>query len=363
MNVILEIMILNLAKIGLLLVDPPLSRYGKRVVQTDWKEKFIVTEEPHSYMGGYVDFTPWPENVTSLQDLSNLFQKRAKATMTEDIIAHWESGARAWGMSGDEVDVALFFPAFAKNLAAANWMTLLELVKTSIRHLEWRIDEKTREFDENNSTPEKPEIFYNQKEQLLHTFKIRWNEYREQVFNNIAQLGLLSTTAMGSTLQAGAITMSEGLTNLTRLDKERHQRLIRREKDQQDWSYILWNLEFFISQASDLSRTMAVRVANLEARKSNQFGQAAQRLAGLGVVFLPLGLVAGIFSMGGTFLSGNDHFWVYAAVVFPLLLGSLTIAFLPLTSWLKKVRRLWKDWKMRLHQHRKKKRVLRHHMV
>lgn len=108
---------------------------------------------------------------------------------------------------------------------------------------------------------------------------------------------------------------------------------------------------------------MDVRVANLEARKSNQLGQAAQRLAGLGVVFLPLGLLAGIFSMGGPFLPGNDHFWVYAAVAFPLLLGSLTIAFLPLTSWLKKVRRLWKDWKTRMHQHRKKKRVLKHQMV
>jgi hypothetical protein len=314
-------------------------------------------------MGGYIDFSRWPENVASLQDLSNHFKKRAKTTMTEDIIAHWESGPRAWGMAGDEVDMALFFSTFAKNLAAANWMALLELVKMSVRNLEWRIDEKTREFEANNSKPEMPELFYNEKEQLLHTFKIRWNEYREQVFNNIAQLGLSSTTTMGSTLRASATTNSEGSTNPTKQDKERHQRLVRREKDQQDWSYILWNLEFFISQASDLSRTMAVRVANLEARKSNQFGQAAQRLAGLGVVFLPLGLVAGIFSMGGTFLPGSEHFWVYTAVAFPLLLGSLTIAFLPLMGWLKKVSRLWKDWKTGMHHHRKKKRVLKHQMV
>jgi hypothetical protein len=55
--VILGIPILNFAKTGLFVVDPPLSRYGETVVQADRKQIFITAEEPPPYMGGYVDFT------------------------------------------------------------------------------------------------------------------------------------------------------------------------------------------------------------------------------------------------------------------------------------------------------------------
>lgn len=339
-------------------MDPPLSRYGERVVQIDRNKKFIATEDPPAYMGGYVDSTPWRAEATTLQELSDCFRGRTRTEMTSDIIAHWKSLVRPKKIADHNIGVASVFSTFAKDIAVANWMTLLELVKMSIRNLEWRIDERTREFGLTktfHSEPEAPEFYYNQKEQLLHTFKIRWNEYREQVVNNMVQLGLSSTSVIGSTILEGFIRRSEESSNCTGPDQKSYQQLSRLNEDQRDWSYILWSLEFFISHAADLSRTMAVRVANLEGRKSNQLSHAAQRLAGLGVVFLPLGLVAGIFSMDGTFLPGNDHFWVYIAVAFPLLFGCLGIAFLPLMGWLKEILGHWEHWKQRMQEYKKEK--------
>lgn len=362
-KVILGILILNFAKTGLLVVDPPLSRYGETVVQADRKQIFIIAEEPPPYMG---DFTAWHAEGPNLQELSDRFRRHTRTAIMNDIIAHWESSAILSKMADHSTDVTLVFSTLAKSIAVANWMTLLELVKMSIRNLEWRIDEKTREFDSTESfrsNREAPELYYSQKERLLHTFKIRWNEYREQVVNNMVQLGLSSTSVVGSTLQESLFRSLKEYTSRARPGERSYQQLIRQHENQRDWSYILWNLEFFISHAADLSKTMAVRVANLEGRKSNQLAHAAQRLAGLGIFFLPLGLAAGIFSMGGNFLPGKGHFWVYIVVGFPLVLGCLAIAFLPLMSWLKQVCRPWKQWKKRMQEYRKERRAHKHQIA
>jgi hypothetical protein len=179
----------------------------------------------------------------------------------------------------------------------------------------------------------------------------------------MVQLGLSSTSVVASTLQESLFRSREESISRARPGERSYQQLIRQHENQRDWSYILWNLEFFISHAADLSKTMAVRVANLEGRKSNQLAHAAQRLAGLGIVFLPLGLAAGIFSMGGNFLPGKGQFRVYIVVGFPLVLGCLAIAFLPLMSWLKQVCRPWEQWKKRMQEYRKERRAQKHQIA
>ena len=61
-------------------------------------------------------------------------------------------------------------------------------------------------------------------------------------------------------------------------------------------------------------------VALREAQASNLEARSVRWLTILGTFFVPLSVVAGIMSMGADFLPGQDHFWIYFAVVVPLLL-------------------------------------------
>jgi hypothetical protein len=62
-------------------------------------------------------------------------------------------------------------------------------------------------------------------------------------------------------------------------------------------------------------------VALREAQASNAQAKSVRWLTVLGTFFVPLSVVAGIMSMGGEFLPGEKRFWVYFAVVGPVLVG------------------------------------------
>lgn len=65
--------------------------------------------------------------------------------------------------------------------------------------------------------------------------------------------------------------------------------------------------------------TMHAQVASLEAiRAANEQSAAVGHLTTLATVFLPLGLVAGIFSISGEYAVGGSRFWVFFAATIPL---------------------------------------------
>ena len=67
-------------------------------------------------------------------------------------------------------------------------------------------------------------------------------------------------------------------------------------------------------------RRYAQVVAIREAQTSNLQARSVRWLTILGTFFVPLSVVAGVMSMGGSFLPGEDRFWVYFAVTSPMLL-------------------------------------------
>jgi len=218
--------------------------------------------------------------------------------MIEDICARLDSQEVASSLINEDGNAALICSTLAENIAAANWMTVLGLVKKSIRNLDWRIDGRTPATNTAVDLHAGRALgqYYSRKEKTPHTLKKYWNESREQVVNNMVQFGLSTTPVLGDISHSSSVL-------------EDHTR--KQIYAQRNWSYILWSLEFFISQASELSNSMAIRVANLEGRTSNHLADAAQRLAGLGIIFLPLSFSTGLLSMGGNFLPGNRLFWVF----------------------------------------------------
>jgi Mg2+ and Co2+ transporter CorA len=73
-------------------------------------------------------------------------------------------------------------------------------------------------------------------------------------------------------------------------------------------------------------------VALREARASNAQAKSVRWLTMLGTFFVPLSVVAGIMYMGADFLPGQNKFWVYFAVVGPLLLV-MSLSFGLVTRW------------------------------
>ena len=61
-------------------------------------------------------------------------------------------------------------------------------------------------------------------------------------------------------------------------------------------------------------------IALREAQASNAQASSIRWLTVLGTLFVPISILAGIMSMGGEFLPGERKFWVFFAVVCPVLL-------------------------------------------
>ncbi|KAL6721504.1 hypothetical protein ACLMJK_000608 [Lecanora helva] len=69
-----------------------------------------------------------------------------------------------------------------------------------------------------------------------------------------------------------------------------------------------------------------------ESRTSNNQARSVGRLTSLATVLVPFSIVAGMFSMGGDFLAGQSHFWVFWAVTIPIV-ATLGILFYVQSRW------------------------------
>ena len=76
---------------------------------------------------------------------------------------------------------------------------------------------------------------------------------------------------------------------------------------------------------------VSLRQAEASLRQANASQQEAKlvsRLTFVALVFIPLSFTASIFSMGGDFLPGSSHFWVYFAAALPMTSMVLALAWL-----------------------------------
>jgi hypothetical protein len=298
----------------------------------------MITKEPVPWMGGYVEFTPLRVELERQARLKNNTRRNDSRDSTlDDVISHLQTYIQeSEGLpSADNLCVAC--ATLVDNLATANWMVLLELVKMRIGNLDWRIDENTSDYNGEQSAQAE---YCSRNEVVLHKFRRYWTEYRQQVFNNIVQLDVSLNPVSYSPLQTQLLRRSTGLHTDTSAESEINHRKMRATTDQRDWSYILCTLETSISQVADLSNHMAIRLANVEAYRSNQFANAAQRLSALGIIFLPLSLLVGIFSMDDKFLPGSKLFWVVVIIAIPLAFGC-ALAFLPVRKWTNELPSVW----------------------
>lgn len=120
------------------------------------------------------------------------------------------------------------------------------------------------------------------------------------------------------------------------------------KRDAQMWRYIRSSCIDLQNMFQQLTNSYTQVIALREAQASTAQAKLVRWLTILGTFFVPLSVVAGIMSMGDEFLPGKERFWVYPAVVGPVLLvvGLLLRAIL---GWEKASRRWRKRGKQRIH--------------
>lgn len=115
------------------------------------------------------------------------------------------------------------------------------------------------------------------------------------------------------------------------------------KREAQMWRYIRASCvdlqEMFQSLANSYTQVVALR----EAQASNIQAASVRWLTVLGTLFVPLSVVAGVMSMGGDFLPGRGSFWIYLAVVVPLLLV-ICVFLSGLMGWGSVIQRWQKGW-------------------
>lgn len=92
------------------------------------------------------------------------------------------------------------------------------------------------------------------------------------------------------------------------------------KREAQMWRYIRSSCIDLQDMFQQLSNSYTQVVALREAQASNLQAKSVRWLTVLGTFFVPLSVVAGVMSMGGEFLPGERKFWVYFAVIVPVLL-------------------------------------------
>jgi hypothetical protein len=105
--------------------------------------------------------------------------------------------------------------------------------------------------------------------------------------------------------------------------------------DDADFQYIHMRLndckgrtEVMINSITGLASMAGTRQALIEAQRSLRVTKSARTLSFIGLLFIPLAYVAGIFCMPNDFAPGASDFAKYWEVAAPLALGFLLLAFL-----------------------------------
>jgi hypothetical protein len=112
------------------------------------------------------------------------------------------------------------------------------------------------------------------------------------------------------------------------------------QEEAAQWRYIQSSLLKHKAMLKTVADNYVQVIGLRETQTSTQQAREVGKLTVLGTVFVPLSIISGILSMGGSYLPGERKFWVYLAIALPVL-ACLTVCLLTnFLPWLLS----WADW-------------------
>ena len=245
------------------------------------------------YQGGYLDFIKYANTQDACQSVGP-----SRESMLEDICYYWTHHASCIDIQDDPSISTLFL----QKIIASNYMVLIGYVKAMLSTLEWSLSRQNQDISE---------------------IKIAWAEQRWSDLQSWSRRCSEYCENVESTMDSLRIPLLEADASKDWISCEKDFHLISRKviglKKRSD---------ALISSLTGLAGILGNRQTLKEASRSLHEAKSVKILTLLGMMFAPLFLTSGIFSMGEKFLPGAAYFWVFVAVAIPLVLIVFAVVFL-----------------------------------
>jgi hypothetical protein len=92
------------------------------------------------------------------------------------------------------------------------------------------------------------------------------------------------------------------------------------EWEAEEWKFVETRLHSFRRRVSSTAEIYTQAISVEEARSANAQARSVARLTTLATIFVPISIIAAIFSMGGVYAVGQSEFWVFFVVTVPVLI-------------------------------------------
>lgn len=265
---------------ALLIVDEPLRR-----ILVGTRANYAVEEvHPQPWQGGYADFIPFESLAKALATPGP-----PRTSMFDDICYYFKHN----GVDVDISDDPRSTLVFAQMIVASQYMLLIQYTRSLLNHLAWVLSRRDSFADLNVDWVE-------ERWSDLLSFHRRCDDHRGNIQAIIAGLSPEDMT-----------TKERSWTDV-RVDFAHIERQFGRLQEKSD---------SLISSFTGLASIVGNRQSLAEAR-------SVRLLTLLGLTFLPLSFISGLFSMATPYSPGNSSFWIYFAVSLPLMLLVFMLAFL-----------------------------------
>ena len=249
------------------------------------------------YGRGYVDFTPWSADIARLVRGPYAALGPPRTSIFDDIMWYWTDVASVEQVLAAQEDAAMG-AIFLQNIVASTWNVFLEFIWAKVSEFERELggfesgkDRQvlsitlSRTLDKVNLYRRRLAWYIEEFEWSLQNLDIAVDDYNNQ--NNKDFLHILKR--------------------------------LRGCKDK---------VESVMSVVTGYLSVRQGEISHEQSKETIKESQLVSRLAYLALVFIPLSYIASIFSMGGDYLAGASHFWVYFAIAIPVTTIILVIAWL-----------------------------------
>lgn len=272
------------SRLALLIVDEPLRR-----ILMGTRANHVVEEvDPQPWQGGYADFIPFESLAKALATPGP-----PRTSMFDDICYYFQHNGMNVGISDDPRSALVF----AQKIVASQYMLLIQYTRSLLNHLGWVLSRR--------------DSFAN--------LNIDWVEERWS--------DLLSFHRRCDDHRGNIQAIITGLPSEDMLAKQRSWTDVRADFThiERQFGRLQEKSDSLISSFTGLASIVGNRQSLAEAR-------SVRLLTLLGLIFLPLSFISGLFSMATPYTPGNSCFWIYFAVSLPLLLLVFVVAF-PIQLW------------------------------
>jgi hypothetical protein len=256
-----------------LIVDKPLTKamYGTQEVNFVAK----ALKEPEPFQGGYADFIQYD----SVDEAAHC-ESPSRASMYDDLVFYHTRHHKHLSLSEQPISAT----TFAQKIIASEYMLVIEYNRYLVSHLGWKLTRREGFEDFDSKWVEKA-----------------WSDINgfHRRLDDHARRAATAGKAFSHKSQArNPVKWISTTEDFRHIEKE----LLDMRDRSQGLQNSLISLASLLGNKQALVETKSVRVLTI-----------------LGMTFLPLSLVASLFSMSGHFSPGAGQFWVYFAVSIPLV--------------------------------------------